>query len=114
MRAETVGVAMKVASTLSVDGRYDRAREIASRPARFAHRLPQEENRPLVEEADDDKARRDDARCLVAGTFSLALGNRLAVAAGDPSRRRNYGAHNSAVEQTAGSHSLAAAAHRGR
>ena len=54
------------------------------------------------------------ARPVVGGTLALRAGRRLAVAARGPRCRPNGEAHNFAVEQAAGSRSLAAAAHRER
>jgi len=109
-----VGVAMRIGSSLSVNGPIARVVEIASRPAPSAHCLPREDGREPVEEARDDEVWGDDACAVAVGTACLSLKDSVAAPVGGSAGRRHHEAHNSAVEQTAGSPSLAAAAHRER
>jgi hypothetical protein len=105
---------MKLGSTVSVNGPIDPAVGIGSRPVRFAHSVPQDEDGEPMAEARDDKAPCDDACAVVASTPSFSLERRLAAAVGSPGGRQSHEAHNSAVEQTAARIRSLAAAHRER
>ena len=95
MRAATLGIAAKVGATVSVHGQVGREVETGSR---FA----------------SDAQPREDVCSLAANRGSLVLKEHVAALVGGSGRRREGEAHNSAVEQPAGSHALAAAAHRER
>jgi len=77
VRAATIGVAVQVGSTVSVNEQVAPVVEIGSRLARFAHRLPQQDSREPVAAARDDNAWGDDACAVAAGTLLTATVRRL-------------------------------------